>query len=131
MILVDTSVWIDYFKDRPTVQTHFLSKSVQQNEDVAFSGIVLTEVLQGISDEKTYKSVKNVFQSLLFLPMSFDAYVLAATIYRDARSRGETIRNTTDCLIAACAITHKASLLQNDKDYLVISKVSTLELTAI
>ena len=130
MTLVDTSVWIDYFRDNESSETTHLTNAVQNNEDICVSGIIVTEILQGVLDEKEYHSVKALLNTFIFLPMPIEAYVLAADIYRHAKQKGQTIRNTIDCLIAACAITHEVPLLQDDKDYLTISKFSKLKLVS-
>ncbi len=128
MILVDTSVWIDYFRGGELPQTQTLTQAISRGDDLCVCGIVLTEILQGISSEKERHSVKTLLDTLIFLPMPKESFELAAQIYRQAKEKGQTIRNTTDCLIAACAISHKAPLLQNDKDYVVIARYSKLKL---
>ena len=128
MVLVDTSVWVDYFRGRETIETFYLSDLIAENADICISGIVLTEILQGIPNEEEYKRVNASLDALIFLPVLKPDYVTAAEIYRQARSRGQVIRNTIDCLIAVCAMTHNVPLLQNDKDYLAIAKVSKLRL---
>ena len=131
MILVDTSVWINHFRGEVTPETDFLSKALEANEDVCISGIVLTEILQGVRQDKEYKLVRSSLEELILLPMSNQAYYLAADIYRRARFQGETIRNTMDCLIAACAVIHHVPLLQRDKDYETIAKFSKLRLVEV
>ena len=128
MTLVDTGVWIDYFKGRTYPEVVYLSTAIEHDEDICLSGIIFTEILQGIISEKEYRTVKSYLESLIFLSMPQEAYELAATIYRSARQNGYTIRNTVDCLIAACAIFHKVHLLQNDKDYQTIKRFSELKL---
>ena len=131
MILVDTSVWIDHFQGRSTAQTQFLSEAVDKNVDLCLCGMVLTEILQGIQNEREYRSTRSALENLIFLPTSMETYILAADIYRSARSKGESIRNTIDCLIAACAISHHVPLLQHDRDYSVIAKFSKLKLIQV
>ena len=129
MILVDTSVWIDYFRGQESAETIVLTQALSNGKDLCVCGIILTEILQGISSEKEYHSVKSLMNStLIFLPMPKESYELAAQIYRRAKRNGRTIRNTIDCLIASCAISHDAQLLQSDKDYPVISQFSKLKL---
>ena len=127
LILVDTSVWIDYFRGRESAEVATLERILQQEEDLCISGIILTEILQGVSSETEYRRVRSALDPLIFLNMPLEAYHLAAEIYRNAKSRGRIIRNTIDCLIAACAIVHHAPLLHCDKDYETISKVSRLK----
>ena len=128
MVLVDTSIWVDYLRGKETIETLYLSDLITESADICISGIILTEILQGIPDEKEFKRVNASLESLIFLPVLKSDHVTAAEIYRHARSRGQVIRNTIDCLIAVCAITHNVPLLHNDKDYLAIAKVSKLRL---
>ncbi len=128
MILVDTSVWIDLFRENNTYESVRLEQALNKNEDLCICGIIRTEILQGIQPEQEYEDTKSFLRPLIDLPMGYDAYLLAAEIHRRARSHGEIIRNTLDCLIAACAISHHAFLLQSDKDFVTIAKYSKLKL---
>ena len=131
MILVDTSVWIDYFHAKASAEAVYLKKLLEKEEDLCICGIIVTEILQGIVSDKEHGSVRLSLSNLIFLPMTPEQYYLAADIYRSARAKGKTIRSTTDCLIAACAIAHGSPLLHNDRDYEVISKVSPLEIVEV
>ncbi|MBI4433022.1 MAG: PIN domain-containing protein [Candidatus Omnitrophica bacterium] len=128
MILVDSSVWIDYFRKSQNVQTDKLREALSQNKDLCVSGIIFTEVLQGIVSDGDYRQVKSMLEALILLPMPNEAYGLAADIYRRAKKNGHTIRNTVDCLIAACAVTHDVPLLHRDRDFLIIAKFSKIKL---
>jgi predicted nucleic acid-binding protein len=123
MTLVDTSVWIDFFAARNTAQVKVLESIIDLGEDLCLCGIVLTEVLQGIRDDKQHKQTQSVLSSLIYLPMDQSAFLLAANLYRTLRSRGITIRNSVDCMIAAVCIEHKTDLLHNDRDFDRISGV--------
>lgn len=122
MILVDTSVWIDFFSDNDTWQVQLLEKSISERDDLCICGIVLTEVLQGIRYERQYKKIKELFESLIFLEMPKNAFIVAAGIYRSLRKRGFTIRKSIDCMIAATALEHGVALLHNDRDFEPIEK---------
>jgi hypothetical protein len=117
MTLVDTSVWIDFFAARNTAQVVALESSIDQREDLCLCGVIITEVLQGIRDDKQYKQTESVLSNLIYLPMDQSTFLLAANIYRTLRSRGITIRNSVDCMIAAVCIEHEANLLHNDRDF--------------
>ncbi len=127
MILVDTSVWIDFLAGRETPQAKAVESLVESREDICICGIVLTEVLQGIREDKEYNNTKAVLSELIYLPMAQETFFLAATIYRTCRSRGITIRNSTDCIIAATCIYHSVRLLHNDKDFDSIATQFDLE----
>lgn len=127
MMLVDTSVWIDFFAARNTAQVELLESTIDQRVDLCLCGVILTEVLQGIRDDKQYMQSESVLSNLIYLPMDQSTFLLAANIYRTLRSRGITIRNSVDCMIAAVCIEHKADLLHNDRDFDYIADVFGLQ----
>ncbi|MFA4837683.1 MAG: PIN domain nuclease [Dehalococcoidia bacterium] len=131
MILIDTSVWIDFLAGHDTPQAKSVEASVESREDICICGIVLTEVLQGIRGNKEYEKTSAVLSELIFLPMTQETFFLAATIYRTCRSRGITIRNSTDCIIAATCIQHEVGLLHNDKDFGLIGSQFKLKIVDI
>ena len=127
MILVDTSVWIDFFAGRDLPQVVTLEQFILDNEDLALCGIILTEILQGIADDTTHRRVRRYLDPLIMLPMPETVFVRAADIYRKLRKQGITIRKTNDCIIAATALEHRCSLLHNDRDFVPIAKHSPLK----
>ena len=129
MTLVDTSVWIDFLAARNIPQVAALELFIAQREDLCLCGVILTEVLQGIRDDKQHKQTESVLSSLIYLPMVQSTFLVAANIYRTLRSRGITIRNSVDCMIAAVCIEHKADLLHNDRDFDYIADVFDLQVT--
>ena len=128
MILVDTSVWIDFFAGRDLPHVAKLEQSILDNEDLALSGIILTEILQGIPDDATYRRVRRYLSVLIMLPMPESVFVRAAELYRKLRKQGITIRKTNDCIIAATALEHQCQLLHNDKDFVAIAKHCSLKI---
>lgn len=88
MTLVDTSVWIDFFAARNTLQVTTLESFIDQREDLCLCGVILTEVLQGIRDDKQHEQTESVLSNLIFLPMDRSTFLFAANIYRSLRSRG-------------------------------------------
>ena len=121
-LLVDSTVWIDFFRGQQTAQTEKLAQSIRDRDDLCLCGFVLTEVLQGIRDAKEHRSVKEQFDNLVYLEASRSTFELGAAIYRELRGKGHTIRNSTDCLIAAIVIQHGVCLLENDRDYQFIDQ---------
>lgn len=117
MVIVDTSVWIDFFNSRPTEQVSALKRAVEDGEDLCICGVILTEVLQGIRNDNEYQQVKATFQSFTHLAMNNDVYIQSADIYRALRKQGITIRKPIDCMIAAVALSNNIPLLHNDKDF--------------
>jgi len=128
VILVDTSVWIDFFAGRGLAEATYLEQAIREGEDLALCGIVLTEILQGIRDDAVHDRVRRYLRPLLFLPMEEPVFVQAAAIYRRLRSEGITIRKTNDCIIAATALEHRCALLHNDRDFVPIASHFPLEL---
>ena len=122
MILVDTSVWIDFFAGRNLPNVDVLEQCILDNEDLALCGIILTEILQGIADDTTHRRVRRYLSPLIMLPMPETVFVRAADIYRKLRKQGITIRKSNDCIIAATALEHHCQLLHNDKDFSPIAK---------
>ena len=117
MILVDTTVWIDFLKGRDTPEVQRLECLIRDDEDVCICGVILTEVLQGIREDKDYNAVSARFEAFIYLPMSMNSLRKAADMSRLLRRKGITIRNAVDCMIAAVAIEHDIPLLHNDRDF--------------
>lgn len=117
MTLVDTSVWISYFNGASTRETQLLENLIDSDQ-IVINELILTEVLQGISDEKEYQLVKSVLLSLSFESMGEkEIAVMSAGYYRELRKKGITIRKTIDCLIASFCIMKQIRILHNDKDF--------------
>ena len=121
-LLVDSTVFIDFFRGRETAQTSRLEQCFQNGDDICYCGFVLLEVLQGIRDEKELAVVKRQFENLIYLEDDRSTFELGATIYRELRRKGITIRNSIDCLIAAIVIQHGVNFLENDRDYKFIDE---------
>lgn len=122
IVIVDTTVWVDFFADRTDPHVAALESSIKRKDDVCICGIILTEVLQGIRKEKDYKKIKDLFDRLIFFPMAYASFIKAAEIYRSLRRKGITIRKPLDCMIASVAIEHGIPLLHNDRDFDLIEK---------
>lgn len=122
MILVDTSIWIDFFAGRDLPHVATLEQFILDNEDLALCGIILTEILQGIADDTTHRRVRRYLTPLIMLPMPETVFVRAADIYRKLRKTGITIRKSNDCIIAATALEHHCQLLHKDRDFSPIAK---------
>jgi predicted nucleic acid-binding protein len=128
VILVDTSVWIDFFRGTDTPEANRLAEALARQEDLCLCGPILMEILQGLVRPADDLSIKPLLHSLLYLPLRRKTYIRAAELYRQARRRGKTIRNSLDCLIAACAMEHKVPLLEKDRDFAVLASFSKLKL---
>jgi hypothetical protein len=126
MLLVDTTVWIDFFADRSEPHVAALHRFIEDEEDLCLCGIILAEVLQGIRSDEDYIKTREYFDDLVFLPMRQSTFVRAAEVYRSLRKQGITIRKPVDCMIASVAIEHDILLLHNDRDFDYMAKYSNL-----
>jgi len=129
--LVDTTVWIDLFRGTDTPQVRELARLIHECEDICICGVILTEVLQGIRDDKQHAQTASAFEAFILLPMGTQTFLKAAELYRTLRSRGLTIRNSVDCMIAATAIEHDVPILHNDRDFEAIASLGTLKTVTI
>ncbi len=117
MIMVDTTVWIDFFKNNLTAQVIRLENSLKNSEDICICGVILTEILQGIRANNQYLKTKSYLENLIFLPMNYSTFIKSAEIFRYLRKRGITIRKPIDCMIAAVSVENSVPLLHNDRDF--------------
>jgi predicted nucleic acid-binding protein len=117
MVIVDSSVWIDYLNQRHTPQTHWLSASRALGE-VGLTTLVLAEVLQGIRNDSRFRQAEQFFRNLPVADsVDYALAVQAASNFRTLRALGVTIRSTVDCLIATFCIETGHQLLHCDSDY--------------
>ncbi|HTG00726.1 MAG TPA: PIN domain nuclease [Nitrospirota bacterium] len=129
MILIDTSAFIEFLNRTGSREDQIVEKLIVNDDDIAIPDISLTEILQGIRDDKEYVEIKT---SLLTFPVltlkDNNSYVSAADLYRKCRKKGTTVRNTVDLLVAQITIEHKATLLHKDRDFEAIAKICGLKL---
>lgn len=117
MILVDSSVWIDYFTGTITPQTEKLD-SLLGNEPLAIGDLILTEVLQGFADERDFNEARKLLTSLTVVDLGGqDVAIQAAKNFRVLREFGVTVRKTIDSVIATRCIESGYDLLHHDKDF--------------
>jgi predicted nucleic acid-binding protein len=127
IVLVDTTVWIDFFWDCPEPHVAALQELIENDDDLCLCGVILAEVLQGIRSDSDYRKTRNYLDALILLPMDQATFVRAAELYRTLRKRGITIRKPVDCMIASVAIERNLPLLHNDRDFDQIAKHSKLK----
>lgn len=127
MILVDSSVWIDYFNGVSNHQTNFLDAHLSSEEFIV-GDLIYTEVLQGFSTEKSFQQAKVLLDILPFCSIvGRDIALISALNFRYLRKSGVTIRKTIDVLIATFCIENDILLLQNDKDFEPFIKLLNLK----
>ncbi len=118
MILVDSSVWIDFFNGTENTETDKLNE-VLGLEEVVIGDLILVEVLQGFRSDTDYKAAKNVLTSLTVHDLlGKELAIKSANNFRKLRKKGITIRKTVDVIIATYCIENKIPLLFTDKDFI-------------
>lgn len=117
MILVDSSVWIDFFRGAVTPQTERLD-SLLGSEPLVVGDLILAEVLQGFSSERDFNQARKLLTALDVVELGGQEMAIqAARNFRALRARGVTIRKTIDTLIATRCIESDYSLLFSDRDF--------------
>lgn len=128
MILVDTSVWIDFLNGVNSKERHRLHKLIEEEKDISLTEIVITEILQGIKDDDNFRRVKDyLLEFPIHRPKGTETYLKAAGIYRDCRKKGKTIRKTVDCIIAAICLENGLTLFHKDSDFDLIAECTGLK----
>jgi predicted nucleic acid-binding protein len=118
VILVDSSVWIDFFRGNPTPAADRLRSLLPTDEELAVGDLVTLEVLQGFRNESEFQRARRLLKSLDYIEIGgYDAAVQAARNYRRLRTLGITVRKTIDVLIATRCIMSGIELLHNDRDF--------------
>ena len=122
MILVDSSVWIDYFNGKPTKSGEYLDK-ILGVESIFMGDLILTEVLQGFKSDKDFNKAKMLLSSFEMHEILNETIAIkSAENFRELRKKGITVRKTIDTIIATYCIENQVSLLQSDRDFLPFSK---------
>jgi len=117
MILVDSSVWVEYFNGQVTRETDFLD-ALLGTEPVAIGDLILAEVLQGFRSDADYEAAKELLASLTTYDLLGAALAIkTADNYRALRRRGITVRKTIDAIIATFCIERRTPLLYSDRDF--------------
>ena len=129
MILVDTSVWIDYFNGVENKHVDSLDSALEEGT-VAIGDLIFLEILQGFKNDRDFRRAKAVLETLDQYEMfGHDIAIKSAENYRALRKKGITIRKTTDVIIATFCIENGLSLLFSDRDF--IPFVENLGLSAV
>ncbi len=121
-VLIDSSVWIDFFRGQIAPHTDRLRELITSGEDLCLCGHVLAEVLRGTRHDEQFRKIEKRFEVLEFLPMTAPTFQSSADIYRHLRKQGITLKNAVDTFIAAVALEHDVFLLHDDSDFDLIAK---------
>ena len=124
MVLVDTSVWVDFFRRPSRIDL----PTVVDLDEVVTCLPVLQEVLQGFREEAAFTLARDAMLALPIVetPLRPEVFEEAVSLYRRARAAGFTVRSSVDCLIAACALRHGLTVLHHDRDFGFLARVSPL-----
>ncbi len=132
MILVDTSVWVDFLRGEDSPQCRMLHRLIEDEQDISVTEIIFTEILQGIKNDREFQTIKEYLLDFpLYRPKGIETYLLAARIYRDCRKKGKTVRSTVDCIIAAICIENDLTLLHKDSDFDLIHACTGLQVITV
>ena len=127
MVIVDTTVWVDYLNGFDTRYTAWLDEQLERQR-LGLTDLILCEVLQGIRDDKQAARVREELLEFEILTMGGIALaVTAAQNYRLLRARGRTVRKTIDCLIATFCLLNDHELIHNDRDFDSFEQVLKLQ----
>jgi predicted nucleic acid-binding protein len=129
-IIVDTSVWIDFFnKKNVSPETILLKKLIEGNKQFYICPVIYQEILQGIRDDKLFEKIKKILLKYNMVNINvIEATNKAIDIYRTLRKKGRTIRKSIDCLIASYAIIGKMYLLHKYADFTEIANEFKLKI---
>ena len=124
MILVDTSAWVEFLRDTGSEVCDEVDRLLAS--DIAVCDPIRMEVLAGARDEAHLRSLRALLGRATALPTEALDYEHAASLYRECRRGGETVRRLIDCLIAAVAIRHDVAVLHADSDFDVLARHTPL-----
>jgi predicted nucleic acid-binding protein len=127
VIVVDTTIWIDFLGARGTAFDRHLTELVEEDAPIALIDIVYCEVLQGIRNDDVYQRTRaSLLAHPIVRPRGLQTFETAANLYRSARRQGFAIRRSVDCLIAATCLENDAEIYHNDRDFDTLARVSSL-----
>ena len=131
MIVVDTAVWVDWFRAAQRPHVRRLDRALADGEEVGLAPVILTEVLQGIRDDGVFVSARDTLLRLPLVTLDATGHVAAAALFRTLRRQGITIRGAVDCIIAQTCLAVDAELLSPDRDFVAIARHSRLRLCPV
>jgi predicted nucleic acid-binding protein len=117
MIIVDTTVWVDYLRGTPSPHAEWLESNLAA-ERLGLTDLILCEVLQGVGTDALFAAVhEELLRFEVHETGTVELAIAAAANYRRLRAAGRTVRRTIDCLIATFCLVEGYSLLHSDRDY--------------
>jgi predicted nucleic acid-binding protein len=127
MYLIDTSVWINIFRDKTGIKRKQLENLIKDNP-FFLSRFTQMELLQGAKNEREWELLETYLHDQDYLIENDLIFVNSARIFYDLRRKGLTVRSSIDCCIAALALTYDVILVHNDKDFEIIKEVRNLQM---
>ncbi|MDP2983326.1 MAG: PIN domain nuclease [Candidatus Latescibacter sp.] len=127
MIIVDSSVWIEYFNGKKTTKTDWLDSALG-TMPIIMGDLIMTEVLQGFQKEKDSKTAKDLLLRFPFMTMTGKELAIESAMnYRLLREKGVTVRKTIDVIIGTFCIHYRMHLLHDDRDFDPLEKILKLK----
>ena len=125
MFLIDTSVWIDYLRQRPTRAAGWLEEILDREYPFGITGVIYQEILQGADSRASYQKLAAYLGTQVFYhPRDpVESHAEAAGLYFRCRRAGVTLRSTIDCLIAQVALEHDLIIVHDDRDFELLAGV--------
>jgi len=130
VIVVDTTVWADWFNGTDSPQVDRLDQALDR-QDAGLVPVILTEVLQGFRSEPDFERARALLVQLPALTLDIEGHASAARLFRRLRSKGVTVRGAIDCIIAQTCIAAGVELLSTDQDFIGIARHTPLRLCAV
>lgn len=129
MILIDTSVWIEFFRNKNSSFALKLQGLLEKEEELCLLDLIVTEILQGITEDHLFEEIKKYLLDFpIFRAKDLNTYIHAAQIYRLCRKKGKTIRHTVDLLIASIALENGLEIFHHDRDFDSIAQYTNLKI---
>lgn len=129
MIVVDSSIWIDYFQDSESRGAKSLNQALSAGEDIALLPIIVTEVLMGFKDDRSFRSARSILIRVPQIPITSEICIHAANLYRTLQKKGVTVRGAIDCIIAQACLNAASELMTLDRDFVGIARFTGLKLS--
>ena len=125
MILVDTSAWVEFLRGTDSAVCNAVDRLL--DDELASCDVISMELLAGARDERQLAQLRGLLARTIVLPTSSSDYDLAATMYRQCRAGGATVRKLFDCLIAAVALRSDVQILHADSDFVALHRHAGLK----
>lgn len=117
MVIVDTTVWVDYFRGIRSLETDWLDREAHKTR-IGLTDLTLCEVLQGVRSEREFRLIQaELLEFQLFHAGGLELAIAAARNFRSMREKGRTVRKMVDCLIATFCLVNGHTLLHRDRDF--------------